>query len=164
MKKNQITNIAVSPVIYKDKFLLIKRTKTPYENLWCMPGGKVEMGEHPQEAILREIFEEAALKIDFITVRGVVSEILRKDNRIEGQFVVWVCETKSKTEHIKESDEGKVAWFTKAEIISQKKNIIPSDFEMIKTFFFKKKQNLSLYKSHMHFRGETYQLEYFDSK
>lgn len=162
MKKNQITNVAVSPTIYKNQFLLIKRVKPPYENLWCLPGGKVELGEHPQETIVREIFEEASLKIKFIAVRGVVSEILKNGKKIDAQFVIWVCETRSKSNLIKENKEGEVKWFTKAQIFAQKKNMIPSDFEMLKTFFFQKKQNLSLYKSHMHFKGKTYQLEYFD--
>lgn len=156
-----ITNVAVSPVIFKNKFLLIKRTKDPYKNLWSLPGGKVEIGEHPQDAIIREIWEEAKLKVNFIAVRGVVSEILKKGNKIDGQFIIWVCETRSKLEIFKESKEGQPKWFTKSEILSEKKNIVPSDFEMLKTFFFKKKQNLPLYKSHMQKNSRTYLLKYF---
>lgn len=37
---HKITNIAVSPVSHKDKFLLIKRIKPPYKGMWSMVGGK----------------------------------------------------------------------------------------------------------------------------
>ena len=159
-----IKNIAVSPVIYKDKFLLIKRVKWPYKNLWSLPGGKVEPGEHPDETIIREIYEETSLMVKFIKMRGVVSEFLKNKNRLEGHFVIWVCETKLKSGLAAHQNEGEVKWLTKEEIIRTKKNIIPSDFEMINTFFFKSRKNLIIHKSHMKKQGKTYILEYFDSQ
>ncbi len=161
MNKYQITNITLSPVIYKDKFLLIKRIKWPYKNLWSLPGGKIELGEHPQDTIVREIFEETNLKVKFVAIRGVVSEILYDKNKINGQFVLWVCETISKSDQAKEEDEGQVKWFTKEELVKNKAKIIPSDYQMIETFFLKSKAKLALHKSHMHKNGKTYLLEYF---
>ena len=163
-KKYQITNIAVSPVIYKDKFLLIKRIKWPYKNLWSLPGGKMELGEHPKDAIIREIKEETNLKVKFAAIRGVVSEILYDKSKIDGQFMLWVCETKSQTDKAIEQDEGEVKWFTKEELTANKAKIIPSDFMMVETFFLKSKAKLSLHKSHMHKNGKTYKLEYFGIK
>lgn len=160
-KKYQITNIALSPVIYKDKFLLIKRIKWPYKNLWSLPGGKIELGEHPQETVVREIKEETNLKVEFIAIRGVVSEIFYNKNKAEGHFVMWVCETRSTTDKATEQDEGEVKWFTKEELVKNKAKIIPSDYKMVETFFLKSRSKLALHKSHMHKNGKTYLLEYF---
>lgn len=159
-----IKNIAVSPVIYKNKFLLIKRTKPPYKNLWSLPGGKIEIGEHPQDTVIREIKEETDLNVKFVAIRGVVSEILYDKNKVDAQFVIWVCETTSQTDNAIEQDEGQVKWFTKDELVKNKAKIIPSDYKMVETFFLKSRSKLSLHKSHMHKNGKTYLLEYFDNK
>ena len=156
-----IKNIAVSPVIYKNKFLLIKRTKWPYKNLWSLPGGKIEIGEHPEETIIREIKEETTLDVKFVAVRGIVSELLKDKKGIDGHFIIWVCETKSKSDKATETNEGEPKWFTKDELLQNKSKIIPSDFEMIKTFFLNGKKSLKIHKSHMLKNGKTYTLEYF---
>ncbi len=42
-----------------------KRTDDgPYQGLWEFPGGGVEIGERPQEAAVREIFEEVCISIN----------------------------------------------------------------------------------------------------
>ena len=59
MKKKQ--QIGVVAVIEKDgKILLVKRdTKRKYfPGKWCLPGGAVEFGESPLEALNRELQEE----------------------------------------------------------------------------------------------------------
>ncbi len=160
-KKYQIINAVISPVIYKDKFLLIKRIKPPYPGLWSLPGGKLEIGEHPQDTIVREIKEETGLDVKFISFRGIVSEILYNNNKAETQFVIWVCETLAKSDQIKEFAEGKPKWFTKEELIKNPKNMIPSDYAMINEFFIKNKKSLTVHKSHVHKNSKIYSLEYF---
>lgn len=157
-----LVNIAASPVTYKNKFLLIKRIKPPYKNLWSLVGGKIELGEHPQETIVREIKEETNLDTKFVALRGVVSEVLYGKNKKPAEhYIIWVCETKAQKDNAKEMNEGKIKWFSKSELIKNKKNIIPSDFAMINEFFLKGKRNLKIHKSHMHNNGKAYLLEYF---
>ena len=46
----------------KDEILLIQRPKDkPMAGLWEFPGGKIELGETPEEALVRELREEIAL-------------------------------------------------------------------------------------------------------
>ncbi len=47
-------------LIYENKILLLER-KEP--NVFEFPGGGIEFGEHPKQAILREIEEETGIKI-----------------------------------------------------------------------------------------------------
>jgi mutator protein MutT len=52
------------------KILLLKRaTDTPQADTWGVPGGKLEKGESPLDALLREVYEEIGinLKIDKLT-------------------------------------------------------------------------------------------------
>lgn len=47
-----------------DKTLLLQRLPNhPQANLWCPPGGKLHVDETPQQAAIRELFEETALQI-----------------------------------------------------------------------------------------------------
>lgn len=150
-------SIVASPVIFQHKFLLLKRTKDPYAGLWAMPGGKIELGEQIEEAILREVYEETGLKVKFIAVRGFVSEIL-KEKELK-QFLMWVCETKAKSDNAIGNVEGEVRWFSKEEILIHKKEII--DFTIIKTFFLGKKKKLKLHVSKMKLHKGKYILEFF---
>lgn len=47
------------------RLLYLKRasSKLLSPNTWCIPGGKIEPGETPHDAAIREVFEEAGLKI-----------------------------------------------------------------------------------------------------
>lgn len=41
--------------------------------VWTLPGGGVDHGEHPEESLRREVYEETGLEIDVGPVRAVVS-------------------------------------------------------------------------------------------
>ncbi len=56
--------VAVGAVVFKDgRVLLVRRGQPPSEDLWAIPGGRVEIGETLQEAAEREIFEETGIQI-----------------------------------------------------------------------------------------------------
>jgi mutator protein MutT len=48
----------------KGKVLLLRRANTAWgDNAWCLPGGKVDYGQTVAEALVREVFEETALRL-----------------------------------------------------------------------------------------------------
>jgi 8-oxo-dGTP diphosphatase len=56
--------VAVGAIVFKDhKVLLVRRGKPPAEDLWAIPGGRVEIGETLPAAAEREIFEETGITI-----------------------------------------------------------------------------------------------------
>jgi 8-oxo-dGTP diphosphatase len=62
-------------LIHEGKILLTRKTKGPYEGLWDLPGGGIEFGEAPEEALKRELLEEVALSIhqfEFSTVASAI--------------------------------------------------------------------------------------------
>jgi mutator protein MutT len=74
--QSDTTHIAVGIVCEKDKVLVIERSK-PEAGVgdavltWAFPGGKLEPGETPAEAAVREIFEETGYKVEAL---GVIDE------------------------------------------------------------------------------------------
>jgi 8-oxo-dGTP diphosphatase len=57
--------------------LLIKRGRYPYEGMWALPGGFVDMEETLEEAIVRELEEETGLKNVELRQLHAYSEIHR---------------------------------------------------------------------------------------
>lgn len=49
---------AVKALIERDSKILVLKTETENDSFWVLPGGRVEYGEKPLEALQREIQEE----------------------------------------------------------------------------------------------------------
>jgi len=45
------------------EYLILKRNEEPFAGEWDLPGGFVEMGESPSEAVVREVLEETGLTV-----------------------------------------------------------------------------------------------------
>ncbi len=69
------TKATVGAIIIQDgKVLLEKRSNKPFEGYWCIPGGHIEFGEHPEYAVRREVREETGLEIGSLTFFNYYSE------------------------------------------------------------------------------------------
>lgn len=68
--------------------LLVERSDT---KLWVLPGGGIDPGEHPEDACVREIYEEA----------GIISTIKRHaavftpNNRFTSTTYIFICNTEN---------------------------------------------------------------------
>lgn len=55
---------AVGAIIISDgKLLLVKRQNMPFKNYWTIPGGFMEVNEHPIDTLHREFREELSIQI-----------------------------------------------------------------------------------------------------
>jgi len=72
MPSNQNIKVAVDAVVFgytsRDglQVLLIKRNIKPFKNVWALPGGLVGNEESLEEAIYRELKEEAGVSINYL--------------------------------------------------------------------------------------------------
>ena len=84
--------IAITILRCADQYLFIKRRKPPYENLWSLVGGKVNLGEHIRSAAVREVMEETgATRVWNYEFRGMVSERLITSNQeLSAHFLIFV--------------------------------------------------------------------------
>ena len=77
---------AVAAIIFDDKgrILLFKHTYRKYE--WGLPAGGLEYGEQPQNAIVREFFEETGMELQ--VERILLAESSKEDRNIS---LIYLC-------------------------------------------------------------------------
>jgi ADP-ribose pyrophosphatase YjhB (NUDIX family) len=84
--------LAASVAVFRDgQVLLASRGKPPWENLFSLPGGQVELGETLEEAALRELEEEVGVSA---TLTGLIApfEVIEReaDGRVKHHMVIAV--------------------------------------------------------------------------
>ena len=132
---SKILPIVITILACKNRYLFIQRKNPPYEGLWSMVGGKVNIGEHITEAAIREVMEETgAQKVKEYGYRGLVSErLIDVDGNLLSHFLIFVGHAKI-AEYTQNHREGNLALFSLDEIHERKDQFLPSDYEMFQRF------------------------------
>lgn len=81
-------------LVHQGRVLLIRRGKPPLEGRWVVPGGTVELGETLEEALVREVREEAGLEVRPVEVVTVFDRVERRDGRVLYHYVIvdYLCD------------------------------------------------------------------------
>ena len=71
--------------------ILTRRAETlrDHAGQWALPGGRIEPGETPEQAALRELFEEVALELDASAVLGRLDDFVTRSGYVITPIVVW---------------------------------------------------------------------------
>ena len=115
----------VAAIIRKgDKIFATQRGYGEWKDWWEFPGGKMEAGETPEEALVREIREELSTEIS-------VDEFLRT---VEYQYPAfhltmhcYLCSLVTEALHLNEHEAAK--WLTKDELDGVK--WLPADVKVV---------------------------------
>ena len=106
---------AVSVIIKKDNnILLIKRGKDPWKNMWGTPGGKIEDGESPKDAIIREIHEELSVKLHLIRK---IKKYHFEDEKYACDTIVFLGTVEGEPK-IQEEEISEIRWLSPEEALS----------------------------------------------
>ncbi len=111
--------------------LLIQRARAPFAGLWGMPGGKVQFGEGIDEAVERELAEEAGIRARFEELCGVVSERLVDGQQLLQHYILFVCRLRALSAAVRPSGEGILQWLPVPAVRLFRGEIIPSDRLML---------------------------------
>ena len=94
------------------ELLLIQRKNYPFEGMWALPGGFVDMDETCEEAVIRELEEETHLKMEKLEQLHTFST-LGRDPRGRTVSVTFYGMADPKKSDVKGGDDaGDARWFT----------------------------------------------------
>lgn len=109
MMHKKSPRITVDGLIVKDKsILLVERKYPPFEGKWALPGGFVEYKETVEDAVIRELFEETALKTKIDYLLGVYS---KPDRDPRGHTITIAYKLNIVNGDLKSGDDAKDAKF-----------------------------------------------------
>ena len=116
----------VAAIIRKDdKIFATQRGYGDFKDWWEFPGGKMEAGETPEEALKREIREELSAEIS-------IDEYLCTVDYDYPNFHLtmhcYLCSLLTETLHLNEHEAAR--WLTKEELDSV--TWLPADLEVVK--------------------------------
>ncbi len=112
------TELTTLCYIEKDhQYLMMHRTKKkndPNHDLWLGLGGHMEIGESPEECVVREIKEESGLDLLSCHLRGVIT--FSEGDWHEYMFLFTADKF---TGDMIESDEGELMWVDKEKVVRE---------------------------------------------
>lgn len=116
------TDLTVSALVEQDgRYLIIEETSTGIVVI-TQPGGHIETGESPEQAAIRETFEETACEI---AIRELLGVYLWIHPQTRQQFLrIVYTGTLLKQHHSKPLDDGihAVHWYSEADLRRRKRD------------------------------------------
>ena len=115
----------VAAIIRKgDKIFATQRGYGEWKNWWEFPGGKMEAGETPEEALVREIREELSAEI---SVEELLCTVEYDYPTFHLTMHCYLCSLVTEALHLNEHEAAK--WLGKDELDSVK--WLPADVEVV---------------------------------
>lgn len=133
--KKRIVPVVLGIMEKNDTYLLTQRAELDPEDksflkeqLWQLPGGGIEFGETPEQAIIREMQEELSVEIKSLQLINQIFIEMRGD--WQGLFLSYICTPAQENFTITLNHESSdYRWFTRAEI--RKLSLFPKNKEII---------------------------------
>lgn len=98
---------AVGAILVREgRLLLSKRAREPHAGEWDLPGGFMEAGEGPEEAILRELREETGLAARALGLVHAAPGVYEGHGTLN---LVYLCEAEG--EPVASDDSAEMRWF-----------------------------------------------------
>jgi 8-oxo-dGTP diphosphatase len=117
----------VAAIICKDdKLFATQRGYGEWKDWWEFPGGKMEVGETPVEALVREIREELSAEIN---VGELLTTVEYDYPKFHLTMHCYLCSLIGEALHLNEHEAAK--WLAKEDLDSVK--WLPADLELIQT-------------------------------
>lgn len=119
-------NVVAAIIKRGDKVLATERGYGEYKDWWEFPGGKIEQGETPEEALKREIHEELAADI---SIDRHVTDVSYDYATFHLDMQCFLCKLDHSQVHLLEHEDAR--WLDAADIESVR--WLPADEQVVQT-------------------------------
>ena len=115
MKKSYKIPISVKGIVFENRGVWLRKNE---RKEWELPGGKVDKGEQPERAVVREIKEELGFKVEVEKiVRAYIYKVKSSPDEKEGVLVIsYLCKLLKKDGKFELKGEAGPAEFKKISI------------------------------------------------
>lgn len=128
--KRKTINVAAAIIKVQNQIFATQRGYGPFKDGWEFPGGKIEEGETPEQALVREIKEELDTEIEI----GELVDIMEYDYPdFHLTMHCFMCTIKSGDLVLKEHEAAK--WLTRETLYSV--DWLPADKDLIDKLYAK---------------------------
>ena len=124
MSKNRVIRVVAAIIISANKVFATQRGYGDFKGGWEFPGGKIDAGETPEEALVREIKEELDTEVEVIELLDTVEYDYPNFHLSMDCFI---CSIKSGNLVLKEHEAAQ--WLTKETLDSV--DWLPADLGLI---------------------------------
>ncbi len=126
--KMKTIKVAAAIIVQENKVFATQRGYGEFKDGWEFPGGKIEAGETPQQALIREIREELDTEIE---VGELVDTVEYDYSTFHLSMDCFLCRIKSGDLVLKEHEAAR--WLTEETINSV--DWLPADRDLIEKLF-----------------------------
>ena len=117
-------NVVCAVIVNKGRIFACQRGYGEWKDWWEFPGGKMEAGEIPEEALRREIWEELETRI---VVENLVETVEWDYPQFHLSMHCYLCHVESGHLELKEHEAAK--WLNKDEL--ENVSWLPADLKVI---------------------------------
>jgi 8-oxo-dGTP diphosphatase len=153
----RVQRVAAYAVIVRDEHLLLSRLagRISATELWTLPGGGLDHGEHPRDAVVREVWEETGLRVVVESTARIYSGhqpgVWRDGRRVDAHavrivYAGWVPPN-SPEPRVVEVDGSTIdaAWVRIADVVSGTIPVVPMVKEALAEIYPARYQRTAAY-------------------
>ena len=120
----KVIEVVAAIIKKEDKIFITRRSYGEFADMWEFPGGKIELGETRDDALIREIKEELELDINNLEYLSTVEYDYPNFHLIMHCFICEICGGKL---NLNAHNDAK--WVSLDELLKQ--NWVPADVEIV---------------------------------
>ena len=124
----KLVEVVAAIIRKEDKIFATQRGYGEWKDWWEFPGGKMEAGETPEDALKREIHEELSTEI---SVDEFLCTVEYDYPAFHLKMHCYLCSLLTEALHLNEHEAAR--WLTECELDSVK--WLPADMEVIKKLY-----------------------------